>query len=356
MNDKRHQNAFVMLSDDKDKPFRYIKSSIVLKESPKDVLTICQNYDVVILHSWLCIPQEFIKQIPMSCTVVWYAWGWDIYESGMIPIPLYQEETVRFLNRGKSKLRIGISKFKKEIERKYNQRALNDAIKRIDYFSGVYPYETELLRKYQPSLTAKHLDYYYGSLDFFIKDDYEKNVETQKVNILIGNSANPTNNHLDILKALSGINLDANAKIIIPLSYGGSVDYVNEVKRVANRLFPDRVLFLDSFMPFDEYVKIMSNCKIAFYGHERQQASDNIFMQLNYGAKVFLSEGSLAFDYLNSLGLKVYSIQNEIKSAEGLISKDEVINNRKVLCKYYSNSSIIQRVFTINDIIQKSRK
>ena len=60
------------------------------------------------------------------------------------------------------------------------------------------------------------MDYYYGSLDFFIKDDYEKNVETQKVNILIGNSANPTNNHLDILKALSGINLDANSKIIIP--------------------------------------------------------------------------------------------------------------------------------------------
>ena len=84
-------------------------------------------------------------------------------------------------------------------------------------------------------------------------------------------------------------------KCIIPLSYCGSNEYKNEIEQRAKELFKDNLVSLRSYLPMNEYLNLISKCKTAIYLHNRQQASDNIFMQLNFGARVFMSSKSEMF-------------------------------------------------------------
>ena len=82
---------------------------------------------------------------------------------------------------------------------------------------------------------------------------------------MIGNSAVPTNNHLDILNYLRNNDTTSWKKIIIPLSYGGTESYKKVVIDEGVSLFGDRMMPLQSFMPLDKYTRIMSNCKTAIF-------------------------------------------------------------------------------------------
>ncbi len=172
---------------------------------------------------------------------------------------------------------------------------------------------------------------------------------------MLGNSANITNNHADVLKIIENhITIPEGGKVIIPLSYGGTLEYVNIVKGMAYNLLGDKALILDTYMPIERYWALASNCKIAIYAHVRQQASDNIFYQIMSGAKVYFTKKSAAFTYLKSLGLKVYSLEDDILTINDPISHDEIIDNRKILTKFYSVSTHIRRVKKINTIILSS--
>ena len=80
-----------------------------------------------------------------------------------------------------------------------------------------------LVEKYL-NIDAKYLTFNYGSIEsLFNFKQYEYLIKCNK--ILIGNSANPTNNHIAIIDYLSTIKLKQH-EIIVPLSYGGDEFYI----------------------------------------------------------------------------------------------------------------------------------
>jgi hypothetical protein len=87
------------------------------------------------------------------------------------------------------------------------------------------------------------------------------------------------------------------------------------------------------------------------FEHERQQASDNIFMQLLYGERVYMSETSEAYTYLKSIGLKIYSLQRDLSLFNVEMTDEDILNNRSVLSNHYSSSKLVERVRTINSTI-----
>jgi hypothetical protein len=93
---------------------------------------------------------------------------------------------------------------------------------------------------------------------------------------------------------------------------------------------------------------------VAIYAHNRQQASDNIFLQLIYGAKVYMPETSLAYHYLKKIGLKVFSLEHDIGSWDEEISDADVMENRRILSSLYSSSKLLERIKKINDILIKA--
>lgn len=350
--DCRHTNKYIVIDDDsKITSFQYIKSPDVNCLSSAQFLKVAQDYDVVVLHSLLCLPLDCIRRIPSTCKVIWYAWGFDFYCGGnpIVKINLYQPYTKKFFffDNVVNRFRRVLLYPRVLLERLSIRRALC----RIDYFSGVFPYEYELLRQSRPYIHAKQLDFYYGDVDFFVKDEVDYNVDRERNNIILGNSGDPSNNHLDALLKLKKVGIPKESKIIIPLNYGSNPKYKNWITKKATALFPNNVYILDHFLPLNDYLQLVSKCKAAIFNHERQQASDNILMQLLYGAKVYMSETSQAYHYLKKVGFKVFSLQKDIDSIMTGLSDEDIIHNRTLLSEYYASHTIVDRIKKINDFV-----
>lgn len=348
--DDRIDNSYIIIGN--EQTCKYIKTPSVRFVDNSKALDYINQFDIAVIHSLPSVPIDILIKIDRRIKIVWYAWGYDLYEKPfrLIPVRLLGPATKRatFIDRLKKKMEV--SHYRKWALIRQN---INSALSRIDFFSGVFPYEIEMLKQYHPEFKASPLDFYYGSNNFFVPETPSTIYKHNKTNIIIGNSADPAGNHLDVLNVISGVSFDSNTKIIIPLSYGGTCKYVNKVVRKAERVAPGQVLCLKDFLPLKDYLELISNCRTAIFAHERQQASDNVFMQLLYGARVYMSEHSAAYDYLKSIGLKVFSIQKEMSLFNIELSDDEVYQNRTILSRMYSTSKLIERIQNINTTLLK---
>ncbi len=348
--DKRIENTYIQFTNQTASGFKYIKSKNVQKQ-PMDVfLKVVNDYDVVVLHSLPAIPINIIRKIPSRINVVWLMWGydfynWQIYHSRWIK-PL-SERTLTFCER--------LRKIKaKCFYWLYEGIFFKEALARIDYFSGVFPYEYQLLKELPryPEIKALPIDFYYGDTNFFIPESPEVRINNKFENVIIGNSADPGNNTLEAFEILRG-RLDVNnvKAIIAPLSYGTNKDFINRVKKEGRAIWGNKFFPLDHYLPIGEYLHTVSNCKIAIFFHERQQASDNVLMQLMYGAKVFLSVSSMMYQYLKSLGFYIYSLQEDKDSINTPLTKEQIYTNRTILSHNFSSSKLIERVKVMNNTI-----
>lgn len=332
----------------KKKTLKRVKSQSVKMVSELEFSHLVSQFDIIILHSLFSLSPKLICSIPRGKKVVWFAWGYDLYRKNILPVDLYYPETKKIVCKSFS-LRNFLLSFRSYLR---GQNHPINAIRRVDYFSGVFPYEYDLLKEQYPSLLAKPLDFYYGSKDFFVPEKPEKIINNRFRNVIIGNSNAPTNNHIDAFSYMSHLELCDGGKIILPLSYSLDEDYKEVVKECAFNLWgKENVLILDHFLPLKEYVEIVSNCRVAVYFHERQQASDNVFMQLLFGAKVYMSDTSQMFLYLKSLGFYVFSLQKESDGINEPLCDEYIMHNRVLLSKLYSSSKILKRVKIIDEII-----
>lgn len=356
--DRQAENKYVIFTPQKKDKYKYVKSEKVINLQTSLFLDYIQTeeFDVIYLHSLFCLNDlSLIKQIPLKYKVVWLSWGYDTYSNGypLIKTELYAPITKKFINKT---LYSKLKSLKELMSYKILHKSEHiSALKRIDFYSGVFPYEYYLIKQSLSDFKAIPIDFYYGSKDFFIKEfickDYKKE---QMKHIIIGNSAAETNNHLDVLCKLKELPPKNWDQCIIPLSYSGTNSYKNEIEEKGKNIFGNNLLSLRTYLPINEYLNLISKCKTAIYFHNRQQASDNIFMQLNFGARVFMSSKNEMFKYLKNQGLKIYSFQDDFDLITEPMDYEDVIANREYLAANYSSSKLIQRVIDINHKISLS--
>lgn len=125
--------------------------------------------------------------------------------------------------------------------------------------------------------------------------------------IQVGNSANPTNRHLEVFEALSKV--DFIEKIICPLSYG-DFSYARKITDAGTRLFGEKFLPLTDFIAPPEYAKMLSSVDAAVMNHDRQQAIGNIALNLLHGNRVFLRKSVTTYGFFESLGADVFPIED----------------------------------------------
>ncbi len=132
--------------------------------------------------------------------------------------------------------------------------------------------------------------------------------KTNCINILLGNSADPSNNHSEIFDKLIKYKND-NIKIYCPLSYGDK-KYAEEIIELGKKLFGNNFIEIVELMDFDNYISFLSKIDIAFFNHNRQQAFGNIITLLGFGKKVFLRNSVSTFSFLKDYDLEVFDINN----------------------------------------------
>jgi len=154
--------------------------------------------------------------------------------------------------------------------------------------------------------------------------------------ILVGNSADPSNNHLEIFDKLKAYK-DQDISIYVPLSYGNR-SYAQHIIVEGKKIFGDKLIPLIEFLPFEDYLKLLAKIDIAIFNHKRQQGMGNIRTLLGLGKKVYMNQGLTSSESLRQDGIKTFSL-DEFNLEKYFLERNENINLVK---KNYSEERLIQ--------------
>lgn len=309
---------------------------VKLVEKKGFVQTLCDGlYDIIFFHSLPVNMYKFIQYIPKEKVIIWWGWGYDIYESfyGMRPlieINLYKPATLLWLKQKKGLYGKIKQVAKKILYAHYYKTLRQQVLKRIDYFQPVLPLEYQLLKEID-GFNAK--EFYHPRNRSYFLNYQDSETFTHGNNILIGHCASYTNNHIDIWNTVNTF-FPEETSVIFPINYGKK-DYADYLSKSiqSERI---NIRFIKDFMPKDEYFEILDSCGYAIFGVMRQQAMGNIYYCLGHGLKVFLYRDSIVYHFLKENGYVVYAIEDiDEHSFVTPLSKEEMRLNIKAFIKEY---------------------
>lgn len=169
--------------------------------------------------------------------------------------------------------------------------------------------------------------------------DYQLEVTPHEgINILLGNSATPSNNHFEALERLKPF-ASKNIYIYCPLSYG-DMDYAKDVEDFGKMLFGERFVALKQFMAFDKYLDLLAQIDIAIFNHNRQQGLGNITMLLGLKKKVYIKKSITSWGALEKIGVDIH----DADSLDGFLNVDKCAQkNAHLISSYFSKESLIAK-------------
>lgn len=313
--------------------------------SCRNILKVLGEYDLVILHGLKYFQSRLVLKAPTEIKFVWFFWGGEIYDNPKaVGIDMLGRITQkRFLIKGQKKVlkeAIRPIYYRVKFGTSVPEISILKAAKKIKYVGIIHEEEVEFLKRNAfIAEDAKHIQMTYYPLEFIFKGIEDITVSGN--NLLLGNSASLTNNHLEAFAILKSKDL-ANRKLVVPLSYGDP-EYASEICLMGKRMFGEAFMPLREFMPLQEYNTILSSCSVVVMNHYRQQAVGNILAMLWMGAKVYLNESNTFYHYLRRIGIEVYSLDKDFvpdnKETLESLSPMQIESNRKLLVKAISFES-----------------
>ena len=162
--------------------------------------------------------------------------------------------------------------------------------------------------------------------------------QDRKKTFLIGNSADPSNNHLEIISKLSPLK-DQDIRIICPLSYG-DMSYAQEIAKAGHDIFGGKFEPLLKLLSLDEYLKVLADVDIAIFAHQRQQAMGNTITLLGMGKMVYIRKDTSTWDFLKSINISV----EDFDCFDYLKENLKATHNKLVIKSFFSEEKLIEQL------------
>lgn len=195
----------------------------------------------------------------------------------------------------------------KELAKIKYQKKIKE-ISRIDYL--VLPKqalkEYEFIRVLYPTCHAQHV---FGVFDqnFDIANKLSIKLTTKQFRVLLGNSADHTNNHIDGIEYLYSV-LGKDIELYSILSYGDVIGR-QIAKEYGNKVYGEKYHAVEEFMDRQKYIDFLNGMDIVVMFHNRQQAVGNIITALVLGKPVFMKSKNVVYQMLKESNVEsVYDI------------------------------------------------
>ena len=342
------ENIFMLLSDSQPLSIHnptYKRIIIHQEEFPSIDFSII---DGIIIHYVSVKAAKTIQDIPKNIPIACSIWGGDFYN--FLPefkYKLYGDLTRKYLNQLRTlPLLYYILKDRIIFPYSSDYKIWKKVAERVKIFSTIIPYEKSLVERYFQN-HAKYLPLPTNSLEKGINtDNYEKTIITKgkvRKNILIGNSGNPTNNHLEALHFVSR-HKDEDISVHLPLTYGNK-EYINNICKTGKSLLGSKFYPLLNHLTQTEYYNFLNSFNIFIFNNYRQQGIGTIINALWCGGKVYLSNRNVTSSYYKDQGLRIFFIEDDLFTSTAFnlfipLTKKEILSNRKILIKLYSRESV----------------
>jgi hypothetical protein len=318
------EHKFIIISKNIDNPYYNKKENIFQYENKKDYFRILKDLylaDNIFLHGLFNrnILIILFLQPWLLKKAKWILWGGDLYS-----YKKYKKKT----------------KMKSKIFEFMRAKVIKNVEGIITYINGDY----KLAQKwYETNANYYKCVGYLSNIPGYniFKIKFDMNTHNKKhIFIQVGNSADPSNNHMEILDELKKAK-NEKIKIICPLSYGRE-EHAEKVIRYGKKLFGKDFVPLTEFMDLKTYNILQSNIDIAIFNHQRQQAMGNILTLLYLGKKVYIRDDIVTWDFMQKNDIKVFSFNNLKNNLLKKIDINVAKDNRKKINSRFNLETFIE--------------
>jgi dTDP-N-acetylfucosamine:lipid II N-acetylfucosaminyltransferase len=357
-------HRYVLLTDP-SQPIKYIRTFEPERSSPIDLFATAASrtaLQAVFVHFLDREARAALAKVPRHVPIVWFGWGRDYYHLICGRHHLFRPCTLDFLRRSRrDQPRLSrAEQLLMVVERTAGQRAasagdrlhqfwqqLRDPIcndrrllSRVRYFVPVISDDWDLIEARHTWFKPEVIQWNYPCLEEVI-EQVDECGGTSGDNVMLGNSATPENNHLDVLPELSPL-MQNGGRILCPLSYGDAA-YGDMVAGEGHRLYGSRFTAIREFLPLIDYLAILRSCSTVVMPHLRQQAMGNIFMMLYAGAHVVMDSRNPAFRFLRRMGLPVAELSDLRTPLRKRATAAQLSSVRRVLRDNFGRAACLKR-------------
>lgn len=324
------------------------------------------KYKRIYIHFLNGLMVDFINALNSEVMIIWIFWGDDGfsqirgYSSDFCLGARTKQYYDQYLSLKMKWCKNPVYLYKNYKELKKNKKAKIErhnnylkATEKIDFFAH-YIYGDYLLIKEHSNLKASYLEYNYITGKQCV-GSVVKSIDRTKKNIIVGNSADFSNVHLDIFERLSKADLSEIENVYLPLSYSGGQHYVKTVINDALEKFGNKTYAMTTLLPLDEYVEILGNASIGIIGTVRSQAAGNILALLIQGTRVYMDVRSTLYKLLKSEGVIIFSIdadlENDFKNGNtSFLSEDEIKHNNEIVEKMFGAEKVAAKYVNLLNV------
>ena len=281
-----NENGFLLKADYSIKIYSFSYDEL----SKRRFYAFLKKYDYIVLHSafldvkskLLFLANQLLKK------TIWIEWGYDLYDCNSND----KKKNISYLidYYFKSHVSTAICIFEPDIM----------------YFKKVYHRsKSEIFyAPYTGPNIPKEFNFYSeaSSLE-------STNKKNETVYIQIGHQATKQINHINVLKMLSKYK-DENIKIVLPLSYGDKDNAITVSKAAIECFGTEKTIILSEMLTKDDYFELTKRIDIAIFDTDRQIGLANINRFIFRNTKLFLTRGSVMYDYFLTRGVPVLAVQD----------------------------------------------
>lgn len=297
--DERFENVLIIIGNEapqKELSFKTIFIQENEENLTEKVACIIHNADLIVIYNLCERKREIVKQIPKEVKIAWRFFGHELYRIRMDLVLSKRTLNVKEMSI-LDKLTLQKKFFKSRIYYFLYERKI---VNRINYILLFFNEEYDFLRKYWeiPEFVKLNLNNKIEEKEFeFIE---------KKENIIVGNSRNIYNNHLDIIEIIEKNNT-RNYLFTLFFNYGDNGEYAKKLRYYKGN---PKFYFVEDFLSNEDFEKIYAEATALVINSYRQMALANILTAIKFGLKIYLNDKNPTKEWLIRNKIKIHSFED----------------------------------------------